>query len=140
MRIFSFYALKNGWLTMPGWIYSAPFLISTKHINWTTSVGTWLPSAEHQAGELRVNKMEAQTWSIHVKNYMVTSSFYDDQYKELFFDLCNLLYNICVIMYKKTDIFLLTSSSFLTILCFFLLIGSDNDNNPRCAPWRILRG
>ena len=101
MRIFSFYALNmDGWQCLDEFILP-PSVISTKHINWTTSVGTWLPSAEHQAGELRVNKMEAQTWSIHVKNYMVTSSFYDDQYKELLFDLCNLLYNICVIMYKK---------------------------------------
>ena len=26
------------------------------------------------------------------------------------------------------------------ILCFFLLIRSDNDKNPRWDPWRILRG
>ena len=87
--------IKYGWLTMPGRIYSAPSVISTKHTNWTTSVGTWLHSAEQQAGKLRVNKMEAQTWPIHVRNYMVTSSFYDDQYKELFFDFKDS--SICVI-------------------------------------------
>ena len=126
----------DGWQCLDEFILPPSWFLQ-KHISWTTSVGTWLPSAEHQAGELRVNKMEAQTWSIHMRNYMVTSSFYDDQYKELFFDLsiCVIFCTMfCVIMYKKNPIYFCSPLLVSWLFCVFSVKRISQWEEPTLSP------